>query len=82
MMYHFMSLLTMISCISLLTHKGVKRTKDRIDQLVPDVSQRLLTHMLNRGKTELQLIFSKYMHLKLFPPLQVHNDVIPRLYEG
>ncbi len=46
----------------------VKITKDKIEELIADISQWLLTHMLmfNGGKTEELPIHSKYMHLEPF----------------
>ncbi len=57
---------------------GVKLTKDKIEELITDVSQCLLIHMLmfNGGKTGLLLIHSKCVHLEPFPPLKICYDLI------
>ncbi len=56
----------------------VKFTKDKIEELIADVSQWLLTHMptFNGGKTEVLLIHSKYMYLEQFPPQKICNDLV------
>ncbi len=56
----------------------VKGAKDKIRELIADVSQWLLTHVLmfNGGKTEVLFIHSKYMHLEPFPPLMICNDLV------
>ncbi len=56
----------------------MKLTKYKIEELISDVSQWLLKHMLmfNGGKTDVLLMHYKYMHLQLFPPLKICNDVV------
>ncbi len=56
----------------------VKLTQDKIEELIADVSQWLLTYMLmfNGGKTDVLLMHYKYMHLEPFPPLNICNDLV------
>ncbi len=64
--------------LDLVGPNRIKLTKDKIEELIADVSEWLLTHMLmfNGGKTEVLLIHSKYMHLEPFPPLKICNDLV------
>ncbi len=73
--YHDDSLLYII--LHPVGPNGVKLTKDKIEELITDVSECLLTHMLkfNGGKTGLLFMHSKYLHLQLFPSLKICNDL-------
>ena len=57
---------------------GYTLPKEKMEALIEDISNWLLTHMLmfNGGKTEFLFIHSRYMTLDRFPPLRIGNDVV------